>query len=136
MKKYFMIIVVVLMVFAFNTSVYAKTDNMGPKCSVNISKTIKIGSTIGGYVSCYEENNLKDNFISVSDFKIKSIFLGRVKISNISKGYKTSENYYRWDFRIKGIFFGKVNIILNSNSIKDENGNSNSPSTTSVVKVK
>lgn len=135
--KISILMLVILTVFGYKDVYANKVDKKGPSCTMGLSTKVGIGKTIYGYVLCYDDNDLSDATINSEDFAINSKFLGRVKILNVSKGYKTSfnSNYYRWDFQVKGVFFGQVNVYLKPGVITDINGNRNYSSTTTVMRV-
>lgn len=144
MKKRILIFLV-LIVFTMCTGIVSvnanantkKIDVNGPSCTININKKVKLGKTIDGFISCYDDSDLESVVISPSDFNIRSKFLGKIKVTNVSEGYRSNNNprYYIWNFTIKGVFLGNVNFQLKPGVISDTFENKNISSTTAVVKV-
>lgn len=142
MKKKILIFLA-LIVFTVCTGIVSvnanakKIDANGPSCTININKKVKLGKTIDGFISCYDDSDLESGVISPSDFNIRSKFLGKIKVTNVSEGYRSNNNprYYIWKFTIKGVFLGNVNFQLKPGVISDTFGNKNISSTTAVVKV-
>lgn len=135
--KVFAVAILALVVFDCNNTYAQSVDKKGPSCTINISNRVKIGKTINGYISCYDDSELSDMTITANDFSNHSRLFGKIKITNVSNGYQNSSNarYYRWDFQVKGVFFGTINLQLKPGVISDIYGNRNYSSTTAVVKV-
>lgn len=132
-----MLILSLVIVFSYNDVNADTVDKRGSSCIINTVKSIGIGKTINGYVSCYYDSELSDTIITTNDFSISPRFLGKLKITSVSHGYKniTNEKFYRWDFKMKGIWLGVVDLQLKPGVISDIYGNKNYSSTTAVIKV-
>ena len=132
----FMIIVVTICTGIIDVNA-KETDVNGPSCTININKKVKLGRSVDGFISCYDDNDLYDTVISPNDFNIRSRFLGKIKVINVSKGYRSNNNpkYYIWNFTVRGMFLGNVNFQLKPGVISDKFGNKNVSSTTAIIKV-
>lgn len=106
-----------------------------PICHIHIVDTkVKVGKTISGVISCYDEYGLSDKIIEASDIKTTGL-IKKVKLTSISKAYTYDGKTYQWDFTLKGTFIGTTSIELKAGTVSNISNNSNTTSLAKNLKV-